>query len=379
MDPVKILHCADLHIENESKGNDLSVQNHYSDLLKGLRQIVSLANEEEVDILLIAGDLFDTSAVDTATLNSVKESLSDCQSYVFISPGNHDYVSVESPYHDDEGWPEDTFIFKNDWESFELPDLNTVVWGAAFQSTHVEESLIDVTADVDRDKINLCCIHGDLVSNTAESNYHPIIPDHISTLPIDYLALGHIHKRCDVQEFSSTFYAYPGNPVGRGFDELGPRGVYLGFVGRGRADLDFYPIAERHYLVEEIDISNLVTEREILARVREELEARYGEDWKKHYYRLIFTGEGADGQLLSWTSIKDQLSDELAYLEIQDRTVVSIDLDSAAEENTLQGAFIRNALRDLEKKQDEEEEERIQRALKYGLEALTGGIRLDED
>ena len=58
---------------------------------------------------------------------------------------------------------------------------------------------------------------------------------------------------------------------------------------------------------------------------------------------------------------------------------MSIDLDSAAEENTLQGAFIRNALRDLEKKQDEEEEERIQRALKYGLEALTGGIRLDED
>lgn len=378
MDPVKILHCADLHIENESKGNDLSVQNHYSDLLKGLRQIVSLANEEEVDILLIAGDLFDTSAVDTATLNSVKESLADCQAYVFISPGNHDYVSIESPYHD-EDWADHVFIFKKDWEGIELLHLNAVVWGAAFQSTHVEESLFAEMANADRDKINLCCIHGDLVSNSAESNYHPITLDHIASLPIDYLALGHIHKRCDVQESASTFYAYPGNPVGRGFDELGPRGVYLGFVGRGRADLDFHPVAERHYLVEEIDISNLVTEREILTTVREELEARHGDDWKNHYYRLVFVGEGADGQLLSWTSIKDQLSEEVAYLEIRDRTVVSIDLYSAAEENTLQGAFIRNALHDLEKKKDEREKERIQRALKYGLEALTGGIRLDED
>lgn len=378
MDPVKILHCADLHIENESKGNNQLVQNHYSDLLKGLRQIIKLANEEEVDILLIAGDLFDASAVDTATLNSVKESLAECQAPVFISPGNHDYVSIESPYSDAD-WPDNIFIFRKRLESFELPQLNTVVWGAAFQSTHVEESLFAEMADLDIDKINLCCMHGDLVSNTAESKYHPITPDLISSLPIDYLALGHIHKRSEVQKSASTSYAYSGNPVGRGFDELGPRGVYLGLVGKERVDLDFHPIAERQYLWEEIDISDLFTEREILTTIREELEKRYGDEWNTHYYRLVFVGEKMDDQFISWTSIKDQLSEEVAYLEIQDRTIPSIDLDSVAEENTLQGAFVRNALRDLKNKQDKEEKEQVQRALKYGLEALSGGLRLDEN
>lgn len=378
MDPVKLLHCADLHIENESKGNNQLVQNHYSDLLRGLRQIVKLANEEEVDILLIAGDLFDTSAVDTATLNAVKESLSRCKASIFISPGNHDYVSIESSYSDAD-WPDNTFIFRKQLESFELPHLNTVVWGAAFQSTHVEESLFAEMKDLDPGNINLCCMHGDLVSNTAESIYHPITPDQISSLPIDYLALGHIHKRSEVQKSASTSYAYSGNPVGRGFDELGPRGVYLGLVGKERVDLDFYPIAERQYLWEEINISGLFAEREILTTIREKLEKRYGEEWKSHYYRLVFVGEKTDGQLISWTSIKDQLSDEVAYLEIRDRTIPSIDLESVAEENTLQGAFVRNALRDLKKKQDEKEKENIQRALKYGLEALSGGLKLDEN
>lgn len=378
MDPVKILHCADLHIENEGKGNYQLVQNHYSDLLKGLRQIIQLANEEEVDILLIAGDLFDASAVDTVTLNSVKESLSRCDASIFISPGNHDYVSIESPYSDAD-WPDNTFIFRKQWESFELAHLNTVVWGAAFQSTHVEESLFAETADLDSDKINLCCMHGDLVSNTVDSNYHPITRDQISSLAVDYLALGHIHKRTEIQKSAATSYAYSGNPVGRGFDELGPRGVYLGLVGKERVDLDFHPIAERQYLWEEIDVSGLFTEREILNTIREELEKRCGKEWKTHYYRLVFVGEKPDDQLISWTSIKDQLSDETAYVEIQDRTIPSIDLESAAEENTLQGAFVRNALRDLKNKKNEEEKEQVQRALKYGLEALSGGLRLDEN
>lgn len=378
MDPVKILHCADLHIENESKRNSQLVQNHYSDLLKGLRQIIKLANEEAVDILLIAGDLFDATAVDPVTLNSVKESLSGCHASIFISPGNHDYVSIESPYSD-EDWPANTFVFKKEWESFELPRLNTVVWGAAFRSTHVEESLFTGMEGLDPGKINLCCMHGDLVSNTAESSYHPITPDQISRLGVDYLALGHIHKRTEVQKSASTTYAYSGNPVGRGFDELGPRGVYLGSVGKERVDLDFYPIAERQYLWEEIDVSGLFTEREVLSTIRKTLEERHGGEWQAHYYRLVFIGEKSENQLVSWTSIKDQLSDEVAYIEIRDRTFLSIDQESAAEENTLRGAFIRNAQADLNNEQDEAEKEKIQRALKYGLEALSGGLRLDEN
>ena len=53
-----------------------------------------------------------------------------------------------------------------------------------------------------------------------DSGYGPISPGDIAASRLDYLALGHIHQASGLQREGSTYWAYPGCPEGRGFDEL---------------------------------------------------------------------------------------------------------------------------------------------------------------
>ena len=57
---------------------------------------------------------------------------------------------------------------------------------------------------------------------------------------LDYLALGHIHK-AGMFHAGGTICAWPGCPMGRGFDETGERGVYVTRLGDGY-DVRFVPL-----------------------------------------------------------------------------------------------------------------------------------------
>ena len=63
----------------------------------------------------------------------------------------------------------------------------------------------------------------------------------------DYLALGHVHAFGGVQQAGRTFWAYPGCPEGRGFDELGDKGFLTGTVEPGQVKLTFVPFARHRY------------------------------------------------------------------------------------------------------------------------------------
>ena len=66
-----------------------------------------------------------------------------------------------------------------------------------------------------------------------------IAPEDIEKSGLTYLALGHVHQYSGPRREGGTVYAYPGTPDGRGFDELGEKGVILGRVSDGgEVDLD---------------------------------------------------------------------------------------------------------------------------------------------
>lgn len=72
---------------------------------------------------------------------------------------------------------------------------------------------------------------------------------------LHYLALGHSHSASGLKRAGKTYYAWPGCPEGRGFDETGDKGVYLGQLEGGRVSLDFVPLARRRYLTPSLDIT----------------------------------------------------------------------------------------------------------------------------
>ena len=216
MSELKILHAADLHLDSPFEGlGAAKAAQRRDEQRRLLHRIARLAEEESVDIVLLAGDLLDSDSTYAETAEALASALGSISAPVFISPGNHDFYSPRSPYERVK-FPENVHIFKNPTpECVALPQLNANVWGAAFCDKYSAGMLGGFSAADGTGAKNIMCIHGEV---GGASNYDPISETEIAASGMDYIALGHIHKESGLKKCGSTYYAWPGCPEGRGFD-----------------------------------------------------------------------------------------------------------------------------------------------------------------
>lgn len=378
MNEIRLMHVADVHLGSEVATIAEKQDARKKELLRTFRRVTQLCIEEKTDILFIAGDLFEGANVDPQIVRSVKTYLEEIPSRVFISPGNHDYAAMDSPYAD-EDWPANVKIFRGKMERVVLPDLKTAVYGAGFESTYVRKTLFDHQLPVEKDYLNLCIVHGDLVSENQPSDYHGITPSALSGSGMDYVALGHIHLRSPIRKEGKTYYAYPGCPEGRGFDELGEKGIYLGSISKEKMDIKFRPLSQRMYLIEEIDMTQVQNEIEAEKLILLELEKRYGKTYDQHFYRVKLKGTLEKDQIIPWKNVEMALSEELYSIRLVDETRMAVDFKEVAKERSLKGYFVKSLMEELEeaeKNRDERSLEKIQKALEYGMKAFEGQVGL---
>ncbi len=181
----RILHTADLHI-----GWLTDTVRH------GLEAVVNLAIKAKVDLVIIAGDLFDHNRVDDNAVSFAVEQLQHLPVPVIILPGNHDCLVSNSVYYREKLWEGATNIrmFKApQGETFELPDLGIAVWGKPIISEDDEIHPLAGIPQPQRDgQWHIAVAHGYYVGNGL-----PIFPGfHITEEEIimsgqDYIALGH--------------------------------------------------------------------------------------------------------------------------------------------------------------------------------------------
>src|SRR4051812_20553008 len=85
---MKILHTSDWHVGKVLKG-----QSRRDEHIAVLRQIVDIADAERPDLVLVAGDLFDTAAPTpdaTLVVTRALSALRGCGAQVVAIAGNHD-------------------------------------------------------------------------------------------------------------------------------------------------------------------------------------------------------------------------------------------------------------------------------------------------
>src|SRR5712692_11878447 len=85
---MKILHTSDWHVGKVLKGRD-----RYDEHVAVLRSIVQTARDEDVDVVLVAGDLFETAAPTAKAQGLVMRSLLALREggrQVVVIAGNHD-------------------------------------------------------------------------------------------------------------------------------------------------------------------------------------------------------------------------------------------------------------------------------------------------
>lgn len=322
---INFLHAADLHLDSPFAGltpQQASQQRQEQRRLLGM--ISSLCKEENCQLLLLSGDLFDGQRVYRQTLDALRDTFSDCGAKVFIAPGNHDYLSPTSPYLT-EAWPENVHIFLSpEPKGILLKDLGCVVYGGAFTAPTMGPMLRNFRVPQEnKDYVNLMVLHGDAA--LSASPYNPITKEEIAQSGLDYLALGHIHQTASLSSEGQTQYAWPGCPMGRGFDETGAKGVFLGQAEKGKITCRFHPLKLRQYehLTIEAGCDPL---QSILSALPEHTQS--------HIYRITLTGESEAVQL---SALYDAFSERFYALQLRDHTVPPLDLWTRCGEDTLEG------------------------------------------
>ena len=355
---VKILHAADFHMDSPFAAlpEEKAVQRR-----REQRELLErLAGEaENVDIVLLAGDLFDSNAGYWETSETLTRVLGSMKAQVFIAPGNHDYYTSRSPYAFME-LPENVHIFRvPQIRSFELPDLGARVWGAGFGSPGCE-SLLRGFSVPKSDTVELMVLHGDMAPG---SRYNAISAEDIAASGLTYLALGHVHTFSGIRKAGGTAYAYPGCLEGRGFDETGPKGFIRGQVSKDGCDLDFVPFAARQYRVIEADLSE---SDDALAGAG----AAAGRGYEQDIVRLIL--KGSYSGRIDADAIAAALADRFFHLTVSDRTHPRRGVWDGAGDDTLTGIFLADLKARYDAAPDGESRELLLAAARYGLAALEG-------
>lgn len=226
--PLRVLHTADVHLGSDAYGSADEQAAHRARERRTFQRIVDRALTDHVDLLLIAGDLFDHNRVPDDTIAFVQAELGRLRQPVVIMPGNHD-VMVANGVHDRHDFAAGVshvhVIRRLDGETIDFPELDAVVWGRAMQEhTLAFQPLAHVPVRDDR-RWCLAMAHGFFYAERQRpERSSPIFADEVRDTGWDYLALGHHHVRADVSQGSVTA-CYAGAPVQEWGDEQAPSSV----------------------------------------------------------------------------------------------------------------------------------------------------------
>ena len=363
---IRILHGADLHLDSPFQGlsRDQAIARREEQRAL-LRRLGELAVEKKADIVLLAGDLFDSENAYHETVEQIGGALSGLPMPVFIAPGNHD------PYTPRSAWErirfgENVHVFSGEeMECVTLPELGLRVWGSAFTERYRRPPLTGFEAPARTDMLDVMVLHGE-VGNPA-SNYGPINPGELAASGMDYVALGHVHGGSGLCRAGETFYAWPGCPEGRGFDETGEKGVLLVELEPGICRAEFVPLGGRRYEVLPVDVTE---ETDVLAALRKAV----GEDTHRDIYRLILTGETDEAPDMN--ALRRELEGQFFALELRDETRPRRDIWAGRGEDSLKGLFLSRLYAMLARAGSDDERETITQAVRWGLRAMENGEEL---
>lgn len=204
-----ILHTSDIHLDDKlgAKGEESFAQ-------RGLMNVVDKSLEMDVDVFLIAGDLFDHNRVKSPCLAFASEQLARVRCPVVMITGNHDCMtdySVYQRYDPREAGSHIHFIQEEEGGVVEFADLGLKIWGKGIVDHHPENKPMQGVPAKDHDDWYIGMTHGYYVERGAGMYSSLITPDEIEESTLDYLALGHVHVFSEIKH-GATLAAYPGSP-----------------------------------------------------------------------------------------------------------------------------------------------------------------------
>ncbi len=292
----RFLHAADTHIDSPLEGLD-AYDGAPVEALRGATRVafenlVRLALEEEVDFLLLAGDIYDGDWKDFSTglfLTRQLRRLRERGIPVYLIAGNHDAASVLTRKLT---LPDNVHVFSTRTaESREVPGLPVVIHGRGFPHRAVPENLaLDYPARRPG-LFNIGLLHTSLTGAPGHDTYAPCSLADLAGKGYQYWALGHVHQPQVLS--TQPWVVYPGNSQGRHVREAGARGCRLVTVGDDLevVDAEFRALDVVRWTRLEIDVSDDASLADAHARIGDALvEAAAAAEGRLLAARIVLVG-----------------------------------------------------------------------------------------
>jgi DNA repair protein SbcD/Mre11 len=293
---MKFLHTADIHLDSPLKGlearEDAPVEEIRGASRRAFDNLIDLAIEEKVDLVLIAGDLYDGEWKDYNTglfFVSRMGRLAKAGIRAFIVSGNHDAASQIAKAMP---LPDNVTLFSaRKPQSVTLDDLGVVIHGQSYSSRAVSENLATQYPLHEPNYFNIGLLHTALSGREGHEVYAPCRLDELKAKGYDYWALGHVHKREIVAD--EPFIIFPGNIQGRHIKETGAKGATLVTVEDGRiTEVEERELDVLRWAIREVDLSECETGETVYDAVRAAFADELAKaDGKTLAVRLVLTGK----------------------------------------------------------------------------------------
>ncbi len=353
---MKFIHCSDLHIDSALEGFPTEKSKiRREEVLATFERLLSFAKQNQVQAVIIAGDMFDTAKVSVKTIKRVIHAIENCGADVLCLTGNHDeenlLSSIENP-------PKNLKFFGDNWTNFYYGD--TVICGAKL--THGNQDFLYESLSLNASEKNVVVLHGQIVGYNGKEQAENISLPRLKDKNIDYLALGHIHSYSEGVLDNRAKYVYCGCLEGRGFDEVGEKGFCLVHTD-GEVRNTFVPFSSRNLYTVQYDVSErtdwLKTERNIIS----DLVMKYD---KNSLIKVVLVGSNTVDYGIDLSHFTKQLNDLFFFAKVYNKTTVKFNESDINDDKSIRGEFIRTVLQsDL----SEEEQSKI---ITCGLNALKG-------
>jgi DNA repair exonuclease SbcCD nuclease subunit len=341
---IRILHTADLHLGAPFPSLGEAEGRRQSDFLQTFERLLTLTIKNDIQLFVVAGDLFDSPKPDPELVGKVQNGikrLTDRGILTVLLPGTHDNtVAADSVYRCHE-FPGAILLSSPVVEEpvgIEVAGEEVYLYGFAYRSFASDNALAGM-ARRKAEGIHIGLLHGSRQGSPEWDYRKKDLPFSMTTLQqwgLDYVALGHYHNYEALESGGRLYGCYPGSPEAKRFGENGPRFCALVTVEPGRAAVEPLPVGSRILDELTLDLSGCETLQAAIDKIRE---------LRSSDLLLRLTLTGIVEAPLDLKTLHARTAGDFFHLEFIDKThLFDSDFVRRIEsEETVRGVFVRRA------------------------------------
>jgi DNA repair exonuclease SbcCD nuclease subunit len=381
---LRVLHTADVHLgaRYADLGEQAAAQRERQ--FAAFRATVDLALEESADLVLIAGDLFDSNVQPRRSVEHVVAELRrlvDGRIRTVLIPGTHDcydracvYRTYDLPAMAGAVGSDLLTVLTPERGSVTLEALDLTVHGPVFATKRAPHSpLRDLKVAAESGATwHIGMVHGSIaIPDKTDADEVVITTEEIAATGLDYLALGHWHSTSRGKAGATT-YAYSGAPEPVALDQDRAGKVLLVMLderdGRRSVEIEERQVGRTRFEKVELDASTVASQPFLI----EQLATRADPDLVLDV-RLI--GVRPDLLDLHPEEVEAALAGRFLKVRVRDRSVPALTEGAIPPPDTILGAFIRDVeakVAELEAAGDDAAAAELRDSLRLGRLLLTG-------